>query len=115
MGKKKKIITGNIEPRVKRTIADVLGAKLASRLGACSVEEYKEIISSKNLTDLQRHAIDCGLTPVADRSVLINRLEKDFSRQLLYSQGATVNKGKKTVTEKTVKNKEILKFMEQAK
>lgn len=70
-----------MDGRMKRppmTINEVLGKKEFGPYKTDNEADYAASIERMNLSDLQAHAIKCGIRPGTDRKKLIARLLKEF-------------------------------------
>lgn len=67
---------GNFVPS---TLDQLLGQKLGKYAGV-TLEEYQNDIKSKNLAELQTHAINLGLVPNRDRDRLTKQLIAAFNK-----------------------------------
>jgi hypothetical protein len=80
MGKKTfKQIDGKKQILTAKDLDEILGATNKIYKTA-DVEKYKEGLREMNLADLQAHAIEIGLLPTDNRSVLTERLLREFRK-----------------------------------
>ena len=63
-----------------RTLSQFFGESIQGKYHTTDNAEYELYLKALNKTDLQRHAIKCGLTPKDDRSRLILSLVREFKR-----------------------------------
>lgn len=63
-----------------RTLSQFFGETIQGKYHTTDNSEYELYLKGLNKTDLQRHAIKCGLTPKDDRSRLILSLVREFKR-----------------------------------
>jgi len=71
---------GKVENPV--TLEQIWGDDGSNKYGTMDATKYSEHISSLNKSDLQKHAVKIGLVPIDDRTTLIARLKKEFSKHV---------------------------------
>ena len=65
-----------------RTIAQLYGETVASKYKTTNEEEYLQYLKNLNKSDLQSHAINCGLVPRDDKQRLMVALVREFRRSI---------------------------------
>lgn len=70
---------GQIETQPK-TLSQFFGESIQGKYHTTDETEYELYLKELNKTDLQRHAIKCGLTPKDDRLRLTQSLLREFRR-----------------------------------
>jgi hypothetical protein len=63
-----------------RTLSQFFGETIQGKYSTNEENEYLSYLNTLNKTDLQRHAIKCGLTPKDDRNRLVQSLVREFKR-----------------------------------
>lgn len=81
------------------TLEQVWGDDGLSKYGTMDAEKYADYVSNLNKSDLQKHAVKIGLVPIDDRTTLIARLKKEFTKH-------TVKYSTKTLPQKKNISKE---------
>lgn len=70
----------NEEKTQPRTLAQFFGESIAGKYKTTDESEYINFLKNLNKSDLQAHAIKCGLVPKDDRQRLVISLVKEFRR-----------------------------------
>lgn len=72
---------GQIETKTQpKTLSQFFGETIQGKYHTTDENEYENFLKTLNKTDLQRHAIKCGLLPKDDRNRLVIALIKEFKR-----------------------------------
>jgi len=71
---------GKIENPV--TLEQLWGDDGSNKYGTLDADKYSSYINGLNKSDLQKHAVRVGLVPIDDRTTLIARLKKEFSKHV---------------------------------
>lgn len=79
MKKQLKQTDGKLEGQPK-TLAQFFGETIQGKYHTTNEEEYVGFLNTLNKSDLQAHAIKCGLVPKDDRTRLITNLVREFRR-----------------------------------
>ena len=72
--------TDGVTEEEPRTLAQIFGETIQGKYNTTKENEYLRYLNNLNKTDLQRHAVKCGLTPKDDRNRLIKSLVSEFKR-----------------------------------
>jgi len=75
-------LDGKVEGSTLTTLEQVLGEFSMGQYTTSDLDEYQQIIGEMNTSDLQAHAIKVGLLPNVERSVLRERLIKEFRKYM---------------------------------
>jgi hypothetical protein len=94
---------GKVENPV--TLSQVWGDNGVDKYGTLDIEEYDKYITSLNKSDLQSHAVKVGLVPIDDRSTLVARLKREFTK---YASNYKVKKIENSKTKVSKRAKDIL-------
>lgn len=86
-----------------RTLAQFFGETIQGKYNTTKESEYLTYLGGLNKTDLQRHAIKCGLTPKDDRNRLIQSLVREFKRVIASYKPLPVFKNNKTISPEIAK------------
>mgnify|MGYP003394810304 CR=1 FL=1 len=70
---------GQLETTPK-TLAQFFGESIQGKYHTTDETEYTTYLNALNKSDLQRHAIKCGLTPRDERARLVQSLIREFRR-----------------------------------
>ncbi len=65
---------------VPKTLSQFFGETIQGKYHPTDEEEYTTYLNALNKSDLQRHAIKCGLTPRDERIRLVQSLIREFRR-----------------------------------
>ena len=86
-----------------RTLAQFFGETIQGKYNTTKESEYLTYLGNLNKTDLQRHAIKCGLTPKDDRNRLIQSLVREFKRVVASYKPLPVLKNNKPISPEIAK------------
>lgn len=86
-----------------RTLAQFFGETIQGKYNTTKESEYLTYLGGLNKTDLQRHAIKCGLTPKDDRNRLIQSLVREFKRVVASYKPLPVLKNNKPISPEIAK------------
>ena len=84
---------GQLETQPK-TLSQFFGENIQGKYHTTNETEYEVFLKEMNKTDLQRHAIKCGLTPRDDRVRLMQSLIREFRRVIASYKPLPVFKSK---------------------
>lgn len=86
---------GQLETETQpKTLAQFFGESIQGKYHTTNEGEYELFLKGMNKTDLQRHAIKCGLTPKDDRVRLMQSLVREFRRVIASYKPLPVFKSK---------------------
>jgi hypothetical protein len=90
-------LDGKVEGSTPTTLEQVLGEFSMGQYTTADLDEYQQIIAEMNTSDLQAHAVKVGLLPNVERSVLRERLAKEFRKYMNLRRPANMSvKGAKS-------------------
>lgn len=92
---------GRVETQ-PRTLAQFFGETIQGKYKTTDEQEYLAYLKELNKSDLQAHAIKCGLVPKDDRNRLVQNLLREFKRVVASYKPLPVIKNK-PVDEKTMR------------
>lgn len=88
-----------------RTIDQILGYNGFSKYQTMDEDEYQQTLASMNKSDLNKEAIDRGLIPVENRTILESRLLREFRAHV--SSFDIVEKPKEVKTNKSLSKRAL--------
>ena len=86
-----------------RTLAQFFGEKIQGKYHTTDEAEYVKFLNQLNKSDLQGHAIKCGLVPKDDRVRLVQSLTREFRRVVASYKPLPVIQNKKEVSAETLR------------
>lgn len=92
--------TDGMTEREPRTLAQFFGETIQGKYSTTKESEYLIYLGNLNKSDLQRHAIKCGLVPKDDRNRLVQSLVREFKRVVAsYNPLPVVGSNKKVTSD----------------
>lgn len=86
-----------------RTLSQFFGETIQGKYNTTKESEYLIYLGNLNKSDLQRHAIACGLVPKDDRQRLVQSLVREFKRMVASYRPLPVAGGNKKVPSEIAK------------
>lgn len=94
-----------------RNLEKIMGVQQINPFKTNNLEIFQENLSSMNLTDMQRLAVKAGLLPSGNRSMLKNKLLKEFKARSYGGKGNSVMVTKPMVDPESEQGKKLIELM----
>lgn len=94
-----------------RNLEKIMGVQQINPFKTNNLEIFQEDLSSMNLTDMQRLAVKAGLLPSGNRSMLKNKLLKEFKARSYGGKGNSVMVTKPMVDPESEQGKKLIELM----
>jgi len=94
-----------------RNLEKIMGVHQINPFKTNDLEIFQENLASMNLTDMQRLAVKAGLLPSGNRSMLKNKLLKEFKARSYGGKGNSVMVTKPMVDPESEQGKKLIELM----
>lgn len=94
-----------------RNLEKIMGVQQINPFKTNNLEIFQEDLASMNLTDMQRLAVKAGLLPSGNRSMLKNKLLKEFKARSYGGKGNSVMVTKPMVDPESEQGKKLIELM----
>lgn len=94
-----------------RNLEKIMGVQQINPFKTNNIEIFQEDLASMNLTDMQRLAVKAGLLPSGNRSMLKNKLLKEFKARSYGGKGNSVMVTKPMVDPESEQGKKLIELM----
>lgn len=105
------VMDGKTDLEEIRNLEKIMGVQQINPFKTNNLEIFQENLSSMNLTDMQRLAVKAGLLPSGNRSMLKNKLLKEFKARSYGGKGNSVMVTKPMVDPESEQGKKLIELM----
>jgi len=85
----------------KQSLEELLSTREINPFGTTDLQQFEENLSSMNLNDMQRLAVQAGVMPSGNRTAIKNKLKKEFKKYSQSISHSCLSTNKDIVTQET--------------